>query len=154
MSRRRYLAAAGLVAVAAGVAVALVLLLSGGNGGPTRKQYVARVSAICRDYNRRLGGIQAPIGLTNPRAIANSISRALPLVEARAAAAKAVRPPDELRVDVRAMFKRSDEAIALLRRARRAAEAGRLRESAVALGRFLEASDLAHAIAVRIGLDC
>jgi hypothetical protein len=141
----RYLAAAAVLAAAAGVAVALVLLLGGGSkGGLTRKQYLARVSAICCDYNRRLARIPAPIGLTDPRAVARSITRALPLVRARAAAAKAVRPPDELRLEVAAMFRLSDRAIGELRNARRAALAGR----------FLEVSDEAHAVAVRIGLDC
>jgi hypothetical protein len=154
VTRKRYLAAAALVAVAAGAAVALVLLLGNGKHHTTRKDYLARVSAICRDYNGRLARIPAPIGLSDPRAIARSISRALPLVQARAAAARAVQPPEELRRDVGRMFRLSDRAIGELRNARQAALAGEVRESALAVGRFLEVSDEAHAIAVRIGLDC
>ena len=156
MSRRAFvLTAAASLAVAAGLAIVLVILLrNGGEEKLTKAEYIARVEAVCRDYNRRLARIPAPIAVGNPRAVAESIGRALPLVEERAAAAQAIAPPPELAARVEQVFSLSDTAIAELRSAHRAAEAGSLKRSARALGRFLVASDDARSAAVAIGLNC
>jgi len=143
---------AAVLLIAGGIAVALAITLGGGDGRPTRAEYVAEVNAVCREYNAKLNRIPAPIAVGNPEAIAQSIGQALPLVEERAAKARAVDPPEE--VEVERMFALSDEAIGELRIARRDAVAGRLRESAVALGRFLAVSDEARKVAAGIGLSC
>jgi hypothetical protein len=155
VSRRAYVLAAGSLAAAAALAIVLIVLLrNGGEETLTRAEYIARVEAVCRDYNRRLARIPAPIAVGNPQAVAESIGRALPLVEERAAAAKAIAPPPELAARVERVFSLSDIAIAELRSARAAAEAGSLKRSARALGRFLAASDDAQRAAEAIGLNC
>jgi hypothetical protein len=156
VGRREYiLAAAGLLAAAAAVTILLIVLLDDGDEPKlTRAEYLARVEAVCRDYNRRLARIPAPIAVGNPQAVAASIDQALPLVEARAAKAKAITPPPELAPRVQQVFTLSDRAIAELRSARAAADAGSLKRSARALGRFLAASDNARRAADAIGLNC
>jgi DNA-binding PucR family transcriptional regulator len=156
VSRRAYvLTAAVSLAVAATLAIVLIVLLrNGGEAKLTRAEYIARVEAVCRDYNRRLARIPAPVAVGNPQAVAETIDRALPLVEERAATAKAIAPPPELAARVEQVFSRSDRAIAELRSARAAAHAGSLERSARALGRFLAASDDARRAAVAIGLNC
>jgi hypothetical protein len=156
VSRRAYvLTTAVLLAVAVGLAIGLIVFFrNGGEEELTRAEYIARVEAVCRDYNRRLARIPAPVAVGNPQAVAQSIDRALPLVEARAARAKAIAPPPELAARVQQVFSLSDTAIAELRSARAAADAGSVTRSARALGRFLAASDDARRAAVAIGLNC
>jgi hypothetical protein len=156
VGRRAYiLTAAASLAAAAALAILLIILVrDGGEAELTRAEYIARVEAVCRDYNRRLARIPAPVAVGNPRAVAASIAQALPLVEERAASARAIAPPPELAARVRQVFSLSDTAIAELRAARAAADAGSLKRSARALGRFLAASDDARRAAVAIGLNC
>jgi hypothetical protein len=156
VGRRGYiLTAAASLAVAAALAILLVVLLGdSGEAKLTRAEYIARVEAVCRDYNRRLARIPAPVAVGNPQAVAESIGRALPVVEERAVRAKAIAPPPELAPRVRQVFVLSDAAIAELRSARAAAEAGSLKRSARALGRFLAAAEEARRVAETIGLNC
>jgi hypothetical protein len=156
VGRREYiLIAAASLAVAAALAILLIILLGdGGEAKLTRAEYIARVEAVCRDYNRRLARIPAPVAVGNPQALAESIDRALPLVEERAARAKAIAPPPELAARVQQVFVLSDTAIAELRSARAAADAGSLKRSARAFGRFLAAAEEARRVAVTIGLNC
>jgi hypothetical protein len=156
VSRRAYvLTAAVSLAVAAMLAIVLIVLFrNGGEAKLTRADYIARVEAVCRDYNRRLARIPAPVAVGNPQAVAESIDRALPLVEERAAKARAIAPPPELAARVQQVFVLSDTAMAELRSARAAADAGSVKRSARALGRFLAASDDARRAAVAIGLNC
>jgi hypothetical protein len=149
------LAFAAPLAIAAAVAIPLIILLRDGGDAPlTRAEYIARVGAVCREYNRRLARVPAPIAVGNPQALAQSIDRALPLVEERAAKAKAIAPPPELTDNVEHVFTLSDRAIAELRSARAAADAGSLERSARAFGRFLAAADEARTVAMAIGLNC
>jgi hypothetical protein len=156
VGRRGYiLTVAASLAVAAALAILLIVLLGdGGDAKLTRAEYIARVEAVCRHYNRRLARIPAPVAVGNPQAVAQSIDQALPLVEERAARAKAIVPPPELADDVEQVFSRSDTAIAELRAARAAAEAGSLERSARLLGLFLATSDDAKRAAEAIGLNC
>jgi hypothetical protein len=157
MGRRGYiLTAAASLAGAAALAILLVIFLrdDGGEEELTRAEYIARVEAVCRDYNRRLARIPAPVAVGNPQAVAQSIDRALPLVEERAARAKAIAPPPELAARVQQVFVLSDTAISELRSARAAADAGSLKRSARALGRFLAAAEEARRVAAAIGLNC
>jgi hypothetical protein len=148
--------AAASLAAAAALAILLVISLrdNGGEQELTRTEYIARVEAVCREYNRRLARIPAPVAIGNPQAVAASIDRALPLVEERAARAKAIAPPPELADRVRQVFALSDTAIAELRSARTAAHAGSLKRSARSFGRFLAAAEEARRAAVAIGLNC
>lgn len=79
VTRRSYaLAGAALLVVAGGVA-ALVILVGGGfgNGKPlTRKEYLDRIQAICRTYDRRLQRIPPPANPGNAQALAQSIGGA------------------------------------------------------------------------------
>jgi hypothetical protein len=157
MGRRGYiLTAAASLAGAAALAILLVIFLRDDNGEAelTRAEYIARVEAVCRDYNRRLARIPAPVAVGNPQAVAESIDQALPLVQERAARAKAITPPPELATRVRQVFALSDTAVAELRSARAAADAGSLKRSARALGRFLAAAEEARTAAATIGLNC
>jgi hypothetical protein len=156
VGRRAYiLTGAASLAVAAAVAIVLVILLGdGGEAKLTRAEYIARVDAVCRDYNRRLARIPAPVAVGNPDAVARSIERALPLVEERAARAKAIAPPPELAAQMQRVFSLSDTAIAELRSARAAADAGSVERSARAVGRFLAAAGEARSAALAIGLNC
>jgi hypothetical protein len=156
VGRRKYiLTGAASLAVGAAVAIPLVILLrDGGEETLTRAEYIARVDAVCRVYNRRLARIPAPVAVGNPQALAQSIDRALPLVEERADRARAIAPPPELADYVEQVFSLSDKAIAELRSARTAADAGSLERSARAFGRFLAAAEEAHSVAVAIGLNC
>jgi hypothetical protein len=157
VGRRGYiLTAAASLAGAAAVAILLVIFLRDDDGEAelTRAEYIARVEAVCRDYNRRLARIPAPVAGGNPQAVAESIDQALPLVEERAARAKAITPPPELANRVRQVFALSDTAIAELRSARAAAHAGSLMRSGRALGRFLAAAEEARTAAATIGLNC
>jgi hypothetical protein len=156
VGRRGYiLTAAASLAVAAALAILLVIVLSDDGGAKlTRAEYIARVEAVCRDYNRRLARIPAPVAVGNPQAVAQSIAQALPLVEERAARAKAITPPPDLANRAQQVFARSDKAITELRSARAAAAAGSLRRSARAMGRFLAAAEDARRAAAAIGLNC
>lgn len=154
MARRDYALVGVFLAIAAGVAVVLIVLLRDGESAPTRAEYIARVDAACRPYNRKLARIPAPIAVGNPDAVARSIAKALPLVEGRAAKAREIEPPPELEARVERMFKLSDNAVDELRTARRAAQAGDLQKSARALGRFLAISGEARSVASAIGLNC
>jgi hypothetical protein len=93
VGRRGYiLPTAASLAVAAAVAILLIILLDDdGEAKLTRAEYIARVEAVCRDYNRRLARVPAPVAVGNPQAVAQSIDQALPLVEERAARAKGDR---------------------------------------------------------------
>jgi hypothetical protein len=156
VGRRAYiLTAAASLAVAAATAIVLIIVLrDDGEAELTKAEYIARVEAVCRDYNRRLARIPAPIAVGDPQAVKVSIDRALPLVEERAARAKGIAPPPELAGRVQQLFSLSDRAIAELRSARAAAHAGSVKRSARALGRFLAASDQARSAALAIGLNC
>jgi hypothetical protein len=156
VSRRAYvLTAAASLAVAAATAIVLIIVLrDDGEAELTKAEYIARVEAVCRDYNRRLARIPAPIAVGNPQAVKVSIDRALPLVEERAAKAKAIALPPELASRVRRVFSLSDAAIAELRSARAAADAGSLERSGRALGRFVAAAEEARRAAAAIGLNC
>jgi hypothetical protein len=155
MARRDYALIGAFLVVAAAAAVVLVVVLRDEGGeGLTKAEYIARVNAICSAYNRRLAKIPAPLATANPKAIAQSVERALPLVQERADKAKAIEPPPELAGQVERMFTLSDAAVAELRSARVNASKGQLAASARALGRFLSAGEEAHAAAVAIGLNC
>lgn len=154
MRRTAVAGGASLLAVAAGAALLVVLVLGNADNEPTRAEYIASVNGVCREYNARLDKIPPPIALGNPDAIAESIGRALPLVMERAEKARAIEPPKELAHDVERLFSLSDEAIRKLRAARRAAEAGNLRRSGTALGQFLAISQQARQAAAAIGLSC
>jgi len=153
--RRSYVLGGAVAVIVAGlVAALLVLFLDGGGHAPTRAEYISKVNAICRVYNARLSRIPAPTVLGNPQAVAQSIGQALPLVVERAEKVRAIEPPKELAARVARLFRFSDMAVSELRTSRRAALAGNVKQSGIALGRFLAFSNEAHQTSLRIGLSC
>ena len=148
------LGALGLVLIAGAVAALVVVIASRGDPGTTKQEYVAKVEAICRRYNARLAKIPSPLALGNPKAVAQSIEQALPLVVERAERARSIEPPPELTDEVRRIFALSSKAIDDLRAALRSARHADVRASARAMGRFLLASDEARTASRAIGLSC
>ena len=154
MRLRLILAAAAAATLVGGVVAGIVLLLADDAHSTTRAEYVARVNAVCRVYNAKLNRIPAPVALGNPRAVAQSIGQALPLVVERAEKVRAIEPPDALAPQVRSMFALSDRATRALNDAYRLSRANKILEGSTALGRFLAFSDRAKQVATKIGLSC
>ena len=106
MPRRFYaLAALATVLVAAAVAAGLWLAFGrdGGNS-PTRREYLARVSSVCKRYARRLERIGAPADVAAYGDVASVVAQVLPLLRHQAAAMRTVEPPDELRPRLDRLF--------------------------------------------------
>ena len=145
---------AGFLAIVGAVAAVVIVLADNGDPGPTRGEYLAQVEAVCRPYSDRLATIPPPVANGNPRALAQSIERGLPIVVERAERAQAIEPPSELEDEVRHVFALSSRAIEELRAALRSARRNETRESARAMGRFLAVSADAQTAARAIGLSC
>ena len=157
MTRRSYaLAAAALLTVAGGVA-ALVILVGGvfGNGKSlTRKEYLDRIQAICRTYDRKLQRIPPPANPGNAQALAQSIGQAVPLLERRLAEARKVKPPAKLARRVRRAFALADEAVRDLKTSRSKALAGDAGGAVRAFAQFIGTRDRARQVALSIGFTC
>ena len=157
MTRRSYaLAGAALLAVAGGVA-ALVVLVAGGSGAGktlTRKEYLDRIQAICRTYDRKLQRIPPPANPVNMQALAQSIGQALPLLERRLAEAREVDPPPELAERVRRAFALADAAVRNLKTSRSKALAGDAGGAVRAFAQFIETRDRARQAADSVGFRC
>jgi hypothetical protein len=152
---RRLLGIAALAAVAGGVAATiLVLARRDGHEELTRSEYVARVSAICRTYERRLAQVPPPTNFANPPDVVQSVSRALPLTRERLRRARAVDPPPELEAQVTRFFTLSERANRDLAALLAAARAGRVGPMGRALLGFLEAREAARREATAIGFRC
>jgi hypothetical protein len=154
VSRRSTLLAVGVVLVAGAVAGAVVFLAGGsGKDAPTPAQYLARASAVCRVYARRLDKISPPDpGSTT--AVAESVGRALPVLEQQAAAVRRIRPPKALTQKVRTFFARTDRSLAELRGVLDAAKRGDAKTMGPRLGDWIEASDAAREASHQVGYNC
>jgi hypothetical protein len=153
---RRTLVFGALVVVLAGAIAATVVVLGRRDGTEelTRPEYVARVSAICRRYERRLARIPPPTNFANPREVVHSVSRALPLVRERLATVRAVDPPEELEAQVARFLGLNGRANARLDALLAAARAGNRGAMGRALLEFLEAREAARRDSAAIGFRC
>jgi hypothetical protein len=127
---------------------------SGGDRGPSRAAYLARVSAVCRAYARRLERVPAP---SEPEAYGDvlaSVGRAVPLLRTQAAAMEKLDPPTGLGPALRRLFRVDRRSIAELRAAGRAARRRDAGGVAAGLIRFSALRDRVHEAAVGLGIDC
>lgn len=150
---RRFLLPAAAVTLAGVAAVVVVLLFRGGEE-LTRGEYTARIKAICEEYDAKLRDVPSPVGLANSELIAQSVDRALTLIRERGERYRAVPVPDGIDARVATLFARSGEAMGRLEAAREAARAGKLRESAAAVGEFVSLSHEAERLARELGIEC
>jgi len=153
--RRRYLVLATALAAAAGLGAGLWLALGGGDAKePSRKEYLAQVSSVCRTYARRLERIPAP---GDPAAFGNVISsvrQVLPLLRAQAAAMQAVPPPAALEPRLERLFALDRRSVVELRGGVGAARRRDPGGVATGLLRFSSARDQVHSLAVATGIEC
>jgi len=142
------------VAVVAGAAGAIVVLVAGnGTTSLTSAQYLARASAVCRVYARKLDNIQPPDpGSTT--AVVASVGRALPVLEQQAAAVRKIRPPKALEPRVQEYFSRSDRSLGFLRELLEAARRGDTKTMGPKLVAWIDASDAAREASHRVGYRC
>jgi hypothetical protein len=152
--RRRYLVlVAALAAAALGVGLWLALA-RGSKHEPTRQEYLAEVSSVCRSYARRLERIPAP---TEPAAYGNvlsSVGQVLRVLGAQEVAMRAVPPPAALAPRLERLFTLDRRSIAALRPVLAAARRRDASGVATGLVRFSSARDQVHRLAVAIGIDC
>jgi hypothetical protein len=155
VSRRLYgLVALASLAAGAAVAVGVVFTLGGGGRKPTRGEYLARVSLVCKGYARQLGRIGAPGDIAAFGDVASVVGQVLPLLRRQAAAMRAVQPPEELRPRLDRLFalsRRSVSALEATLAATRRRDAGGV---ARGLLRFTVTRDRSHALATSIGVRC
>lgn len=154
MARRRILQAAGLVAVAAGVAALVAVAARGDPDEPTRAEYLAQVNAICTDYGARLDRIAPPTDLSSPGAVVESLQAALPVLEEQEQRVRALRSPAALQADLEQFFRLTDRSLVELHAALDAALERALFPMATALTRFGERRDEAKLVARRLGFRC
>ena len=158
VTRRYYaLAALAALAVAAGAAAIVVFVAGVGNGGGktlTRKEYLDRIQAICRVYDRKLQRISLPTSPGNAQALAQSIGQALPLIEARLAETRKVKPPPQLAEGVRHWFSLTDAMVRNLKTSRRAALANDAGGAIRAFGQFLLSQVHAVEAGDAVGFTC
>jgi hypothetical protein len=154
VSRRATLLLALGLAVVAGAATAVVVVAAGrGKASITPAQYLARASAACRVYARKLDGIPPP-DPGSTRDVATSVARALPILEQQAAAVRKITPPHALEAQVRAFFERTDRSLAALRAVLEAARRNDAKTMGPRLGAWFEASDAAQTASKRLGYRC
>jgi len=143
------------VAVVVGVAALVVVLVvgSGDKASLTPAQYLARASAVCRGYARKLDRIPPPDpGSTS--AVAASVGRALPVLEQQAAAVRKIRPPRVLAQKVHTFFDRTDRSLAELRGVLEAAERGDAKTMGPKFAAWIDASDASREASHRVGYRC
>jgi hypothetical protein len=153
VSRRLLLAAAAVLA--AGLGVGLWLGLSGsGKAEPTRAAYLAKVSAVCRGYARRLERVPVPGDPAAYGDVIASLERVVPLLRAQEAAMRALPAPEALRPRLERLFALNRGSIAELEQALAAARRHDAGGVATRLGRFSGERDQVHTQAVAIGIAC
>lgn len=158
MTRRSYALFGAALAAVAGAVAAVVVLVAGSGGGKaktlTHEEYLARVQAICRTYDRKLALVPLPENLLNPKALEQAIGRVLPLIQKRTAEERAVEPPPEDKAKAGRAFALSDEATRELEVSRRKALAGDSRGALVAFADFIKVRDQARQAADAFGFKC
>ena len=138
--------------MAGGIAAGVVLVLGGNSSAaPTKKQYFARVAAICRLYGSKLDRIAPPADIAAPGEIVTAVGKALPILRAQTRAMRALRAPTALRGRVARWLALNDRVVARLDDALRA---GRLRDigaMGTAFIRYREAGLAARRLGAQIG---
>jgi hypothetical protein len=154
--RRRVLALALVLAVAATAGVGGWLALRGGDRRePTPAAYLAQVSSVCRGFARLLAQVPGPSDLAAYGEVVSSLSQALPLMRAQSAAMESVAPrPRSLAPRLERLFALSHRSLADLTSALAAAR----RRDLGPMGRGLVQSALLrareHDLAGAIGIRC
>ena len=155
MSWRGLALAATLVVVAAGLAVGISFAFRSGKSPElTPTAYLAQANAACLRYAKRLGRIPPPNDLTSFADVAASAGKALPVLEAQAAAVRKIVPPRALAARVRVLDALVARSNGFLRAALEAARRRDRPAMGLAFGAWLEASTDAHDAAVKLGFRC
>jgi hypothetical protein len=143
----------GLAVVGGGAAVVVVAVAGTDKTSMTSAQYLARASAVCRVYARKLDRVPPP-DPSSTTAVAASVGRALPVLEQQAAAVRKIPPPKALAQKVQTFFVRTDRSLAELRGVLDAAKRGDAKTMGPRLGDWIEASDAAREASHRVGYKC
>jgi hypothetical protein len=152
VTRHRLTVGLACAALAIAVAVAIVLIANTGSSkaAPTRAEYLSRVAAICREYGPKLDKIPPPYDVTIPALITRSVRKVEPILRAEAEAVRRLKPPRELRAQLKEWNELNERSIAKLGEALRAAKKTDLRGIQVAYVEFVvtgaKAQKLGHAI--------
>jgi hypothetical protein len=150
--RRRILMTAVSLLVAGLVAGGIVLARSGSSqAAPTKKEYFARVAAICRVYGPQLDKVAPPGDIATPAEVADPIQLALPLVVAELREVRALQPPTELAEPVEEWLTLRDQAVEMMRRTLRAALLPDIRQMGPDWLRFMDLTKQAGHVGARIG---
>jgi hypothetical protein len=152
-NRRRYaFLGATCALIAAGIAAGVVLTFSGtSQAAPTKKQYFARVAAICRVYGPQLDRI-VPADIAEPANVIETMKQAYPLLKGETNAVRALRAPVELRAKLRRWLDLHDRRLAKLEDALRAARKLDLRTMSVAYTAFTLDGPKAASLGAEIGI--
>jgi hypothetical protein len=140
MTRRRWHVAAGVAAllIAAGVAAAVVLAFTGDSrASPTKAEYFAGVTKICRAYGPRLDAIAPLSDVTVPGEVVTALQRVIPIIQAETTEVRALEPPEELAAEVEHWLVLKDRVLATLERALAAAKAPNIPQTAYEYLHFL-----------------
>jgi hypothetical protein len=155
MSIRRVVVGVAVAAAAAGLGVGLWLgVWSGGSPEPTKADYLARVSQVCRGYTRQLARIGAPSDVTAYGDVVDAVTKVVPLLRRQAAAMRAVPAPHALRPGLERLFQLDASSIAQLERTLGAARRRDAGGVANGLLRFSAIRNRSHTLAVAIGIRC
>lgn len=138
--------------VAGGIAAGVVLTFSGTSAAaPTKKQYFARVAAICRVYGPKLDRI-VPADIAEPANVIETMKRALPLIKGETDAVRHLTPPKALRAKLAEWLGLHEHRIAKLEEAMRAAKKLDLRTMSVAYVDFILKGPKAAKLGGEIGI--
>jgi len=154
MTRRWYASlGAACALLACGVGVGIVLTFSGTSAAapPTKKQYFARVAAICRAYGPKLDRIIPP-DIAEPANVIEAMKKVLPLIKGETDAVKALTPPTALRAKMRVWIDLHYRRIAKLEEAMAAGKKLDLRTMSVAYVDFILKAPKAAKVGSEIGI--
>ena len=155
MTRRSVTLAVALVVAAAGLGRGVALGFQAEQlKEPTVTAYLAGANKVCRRYAKQLAKIAPP---ADPRSFADieqAVGKALPLLEAQAAAVRKVVPPRSLAAKVKALDTLVTRSNGYLRQALAAAKRHQRSRMGLAYGAWLAASADAHEAAVKLGFRC
>ena len=152
LRRRRTLLGVASAVVAAGVAIAVILVATASSRAePTRAQYLAGVAAVCRVYGPRLDRIRPP-DVAEPANVIAAIDRVLPLVRAQLGRVKALDPPESLRPRVMRWLGLQERRLGMLEKADAAGRRQDFRALSVAYVDFLLAGSETGRLGKTIGI--